>query len=229
MAALLLKIGGYGLLRTAYPLFPDSAVAMSFAVSFIGMLSIIYGAMNALASKDFKRLIAYSSVSHMGFVLLGVASATTEGISGAVYQMTSHGLISAMLFVIAGVIYDRTHDRMIANYSGLASKMPVYTTFVLVGFFAALGLPGLSGFVGEIMVFIGAFQSNLVADWVAFLSVGGLIFGAGYCLWTIQRMFFGAYAVKGEVVMNDVDGREKLMLLPLAILIILLGVLPQLC
>ncbi len=229
LAALLLKIGGYGLLRTAYPLFPDSAVAMSFAVSFIGMLSIIYGAMNALASKDFKRLIAYSSVSHMGFVLLGVASATTEGISGAVYQMTSHGLISAMLFVIAGVIYDRTHDRMIANYSGLASKMPVYTTFVLVGFFAALGLPGLSGFVGEIMVFIGAFQSNLVADWVAFLSVGGLIFGAGYCLWTIQRMFFGAYAVKGEVVMNDVDGREKLMLLPLAILIILLGVLPQLC
>ncbi|MEI9917965.1 MAG: NADH-quinone oxidoreductase subunit M [Bacteroidota bacterium] len=228
LAALLLKIGGYGLLRVAYPLFPDAAVEMSFAVSFLGMLSIVYGAMNALASKDFKRLIAYSSVSHMGFVLLGVASATTEGISGAIYQMTSHGLISAMLFIIAGVIYDRTHNRMIANYSGLASKMPVYTTFVLIGFSAALGLPGLSGFIGEIMVFLGAFHSKLVADWVAFLSVGGLVFGAGYCLWTIQRMFFGQYAVKSEGVMNDLDGREKLMLLPLAIVVILLGVVPQL-
>ena len=227
LAALLLKIGGYGLLRVAYPLFPDAAVALSFAVSFLGMLSILYGAMNALASKDFKRLIAYSSVSHMGFVLLGAASATTEGITGAVYQMTSHGLISAMLFVIAGVIYDRTHDRTIANYSGLASNMPVYTTFVLVGFFAALGLPGLSGFIGEIMVFLGAFNSSLVADWVAFLSVGGLIFGAGYCLWTIQRMFFGTYAVKADVVMNDLDNREKVMLLPLAVMIILFGVVPQ--
>jgi NADH-quinone oxidoreductase subunit M len=228
LAALLLKIGGYGLLRMAYPLFPDAAIAMSTAVAFIGMLSIVYGAMNALASKDFKRLIAYSSVSHMGFVLLGAASATTEGISGAIYQMTSHGLISAMLFVIAGVIYDRTHDRAIANYSGLASKMPVYTTFVLVGFFAALGLPGLSGFIGEIMVFLGAFRSKLVAGWIAFISVSGLIFGAGYCLWTIQRMFFGQYAVKSEVAMTDLDSREKLMLLPLAIFILLLGILPQL-
>ena len=228
LAALLLKVGGYGLLRMAYPLFPDAAIAMSTAVAFIGMLSIVYGAMNALASKDFKRLIAYSSVSHMGFVLLGASSATTEGISGAIYQMTSHGLISAMLFVIAGVIYDRTHDRTIANYSGLASKMPVYTTFVLVGFFAALGLPGLSGFIGEMMVFLGAFSSKLIAGWIAFLSVTGLIFGAGYCLWTIQRMFFGPYAVKPGVVMNDLDKREKLMLLPLAATIILLGVLPQL-
>jgi NADH-quinone oxidoreductase subunit M len=228
LAALLLKIGGYGLLRIAYPLFPDAAVAMSAAVAFLGMLSILYGALNALASKDFKRLIAYSSVSHMGFVLLGVASATTEGISGAIYQMTSHGLISAMLFVIAGVVYDRTHDRTIANYSGLALKMPVYTTFVLVGFFAALGLPGLSGFIGEVMVFLGAFRSPLVAGWIAFLSVGGLIFGAGYCLWTIQRMFFGPFAVKSGVAMSDLDGREKVILLPLAILILLLGILPQL-
>lgn len=227
LAALLLKIGGYGLLRMAYPLFPDVAISMSAVVAFLGMLSILYGAMNALASKDFKRLIAYSSVSHMGFVLLGASSATTEGISGAVYQMTSHGLISAMLFVIAGVIYDRTHDRTIANYSGLASKMPVYTTFVLVAFFAALGLPGLSGFIGEVMVFIGAFHSKLVAGWIAFLSVGGLIFGAGYCLWTIQRMFFGTYAVKADGTMTDLDRREKVMLLPLAVAIILLGILPQ--
>lgn len=227
LAALLLKIGGYGLLRVAYPLFPAEALSMTTFVAFIGMLSIVYGAMNALASKDLKRLIAYSSVSHMGFVLLGVSSATTEGVGGAVFQMISHGLITSMMFIIAGVVSDRAHDRMIANYSGLASKMPVYTTFVLVAFFAALGLPGLSGFIGEVMVFLGAFTSQLIPRWIAVLSAAGLIFGAGYCLWTIQRMFFGKYAVKAEVEMTDLDGREKLMLLPLAIIILILGVFPQ--
>jgi NADH-quinone oxidoreductase subunit M len=132
-----------------------------------------------------------------------------------------------MLFLIAGVLYDRTHDRKIANYSGLASKMPVYTSFVLVGFFATLGLPGLSGFIGEIMVFLGAFKSKLVPGWVAVVSTGGLVFGAGYCLWTIQRMFFGPYAVRAAGEMNDVNAREKLMLLPLAVLIITLGIFPQ--
>jgi NADH-quinone oxidoreductase subunit M len=228
LAALLLKIGGYGLLRMAYPLFPDAAVNMSTLVAFLGMFSIVYGAMNALASKDLKRMIAYSSVSHMGFILLGLASASVEGITGAVFQMTSHGLISAMLFLIAGVLYDRTHDRTIANYSGLASKMPVYTSFVLVGFFATLGLPGLSGFIGEVMVFLGAFKSKLVPGWIAIISTGGLVFGAGYCLWTIQRMFFGQYGVREKGEMTDVNGREKLMLLPLAILIITLGIFPQL-
>ncbi len=228
LAALLLKIGGYGLLRMAYPLFPDAASAMTTLVAFIGMFSIVYGAMNALASKDLKRLIAYSSVSHMGFILLGISSATIEGVTGAMFQMTSHGLISAMLFLIAGVLYDRTHDRTISNYSGLASKMPVYTTFVLVGFFAALGLPGLSGFIGEVMVFLGAFRSEAIPGWIAILSTGGLVFGAGYCLWTIQRMFLGPYAVRQSVEMNDVTLREKLMLLPLAVFILILGVLPQL-
>lgn len=228
LAALLLKIGGYGLLRVAYPIFSDGAFAMSVGVATLGMLSIVYGAMNALASKDFKRLIAYSSVSHMGFILLGVASGTTEGVTGAVFQMTSHGLISAMLFLIAGVIYDRTHDRSISNYSGLASKMPVYTTFVLVAFFATLGLPGLSGFIGEVMVFLGAFSSDSIPVWIAVVSTTGLIFAAGYCLWTIQRMFFGPFAVKGNFTMEDVDTREKLLLMPLSILIIVLGIFPQL-
>jgi NADH-quinone oxidoreductase subunit M len=228
LAALLLKIGGYGLLRVAYPLFPDAASTMTVLVAFIGMFSIVYGAMNALASKDLKRLIAYSSVSHMGFILLGISSATIEGVTGAIFQMTSHGLISSMLFLLAGVLYDRTHDRTIANYSGLASKMPVYTTFVLVGFFATLGLPGLSGFIGEVMVFLGAFRSEVIPAWIAIISTGGLVFGAGYCLWTIQRMFFGPYAVRERGEMTDVTIREKLMLLPLAILIITFGVLPQL-
>ncbi|HZY80817.1 MAG TPA: NADH-quinone oxidoreductase subunit M [Cyclobacteriaceae bacterium] len=228
LAALLLKVGAYGLFRVGYWLFPAEAASMSTLVAFLGMLSIVYGAMNALASKDFKRMIAYSSVSHMGFVLLGLASFTVEGLAGAMFQMTSHGIISAMLFLIAGVLYDRTGDRTIANYSGLASKMPVYTSFVLVGFFAALGLPGLSGFIGEIMVFLGAFRSDYIPGWIAVLSTAGLIFGAGYCLWTIQRMFFGPYAVRSEGLMQDLSMREKIMLLPLAILILLLGIFPQL-
>lgn len=227
LAALLLKIGGYGLLRVAYPIFPEAAFAMSTTVAILGMISIVYGAMNAIASKDLKRLIAYSSVSHMGFILLGLASATTEGITGVIFQMTSHGLISAMLFLIAGVIYDRTHDRMIAHYSGLASKMPVYTTFVLIAFFATLGLPGLSGFIGEVMVFLGAFSSTRFHVWIAVVSVTGLIFGAGYCLWTIQRMFFGQFGVKGDHTLADVNGREKLMFIPLSILVIVLGIFPQ--
>lgn len=228
LAALLLKIGGYGLLRVAYPVFPDAAFSLSWLVSFMGMLTIIYGALNALASKDLKRLIAYSSVSHMGFVLLGAGSGTVEGFTGAVFQMGSHGLISALMFLLAGVLYDRTGDRTIANYSGLASRMPTYTAFVLVGFFAALGLPGLSGFVGEVLVFLGAFKAPFIPVWIPVLAVGGLVLAAGYCLWTIQRMFFGPFAIRiPNVELTDVQSREKFMLTALAALILVLGIVPQ--
>src|SRR5687768_16623411 len=156
LAALLLKIGGYGLARIAYPIFPEAAIYFGWLVGLMGVISILYGGLNAMASKDLKRLIAYSSVSHMGFVLLGLASLTPEGVAGAVYQMFSHGFISAMLFLIAGVLYDRTNDRLINNYSGLTSKMPVFFVFVLIAFFASLGLPGFSGFIAEIMILLGA-------------------------------------------------------------------------
>lgn len=233
LAALLLKFGGYGLLRFAYPIFPDSATHFSWFIAFVGWVSILYGALNALASKDLKRLIAYSSVSHMGFVLLGIASATLEGITGAVYQMVSHGIISAMLFLLAGVLYDRTQNRMIENYSGLASKMKVYTAFILVGFFASLGLPGFAGFMGEVLVFLGAFKSSgvngFIPTWMAVTATLGLLLGAGYYLWTIQRMFYGPYAVKGYVgELQDINQREYLMLLPLAVAALLFGILPQL-
>jgi NADH-quinone oxidoreductase subunit M len=232
LAALLLKIGGYGILRFVYPVFPDGAVYFSDWVAGIGVLSIIYGALNALASKDLKRLIAYSSVSHMGFVLLGIASATTEGIAGAVYQMVSHGIISAMLFLLAGVLYDRTHDRMIENYSGLASQMKHYTAFVLIAFFASLGLPGFSGFIGEVLIFFGAFQSqslnNLVPFWMPVVATLGLLLGAGYSLWTIQRMFFGPFSVRANFAeLTDLTTREYAMLVPLAIAALLFGILPQ--
>lgn len=227
LAALLLKIGGYGLARMAYPIFPDAALHFSTFVAFMGMVSILYGALNALASKDIKRLIAYSSVSHMGFVLLGFASATPEGISGALFQMTSHGFITAALFLVAGVLYDRTHDRSIANYSGLATRMPHYTGVVLVALLAAMGLPGFSGFIGEVMVFFGAFRSTIIPAWIVILSVGGLILGAGYCLWLIQRMFFGPFTQKVAGELHDLTPHEKLLLFPLCVITFLLGVLPQ--
>ncbi len=232
LAALLLKIGGYGLARLAFPVFPDAVVEFSWLIGLMGLLSIIYGALNALASKDLKRLIAYSSVSHMGFVLLGLASGTTEGISGAVYQMVSHGIISAMLFLLAGVLYDRTKDRQIDNYSGLSSKIPAYSAFVLIAFFASMGLPGFSGFIAEILIFLGAFQSQhanqFLPSWMAIAATSGLLLGAAYFLWTIQRMFFGKFSMKNSYTnLLDLDRREYIMLLPLAFLTLFFGIFPQ--
>jgi NADH-quinone oxidoreductase subunit M len=234
LAAILLKIGGYGLLRIAYPIFPDAAMHFSFFVGVMGVISIIYGALNAMASKDLKRLIAYSSVSHMGFVLLGVASLTPEGIAGAVYQMVSHGIISAMLFLIAGVLYDRTHDRMIDHYSGLSIKMQGFTAMVLVAFFASMGLPGFSGFIAEVMVFLGAFRSNslngVLHESLAIVATSGLILAAAYYLWTMQRMFFGPFHLKGGIPTEqiyDLTKREYIVLVPLAVLALFFGIFPQ--
>jgi NADH-quinone oxidoreductase subunit M len=235
LAALLLKVGAYGLLRIVYPIFPAEAVHFSWLVALLGVVSIVYGAFNALGSKDLKRLIAYSSVSHMGFVLLGIASATYEGVAGAVYQMFSHGILSALLFIIAGVLYDRTHDRHIDNYSGLAQRMPVYFSVVLLAFFASLGLPGFSGFIGEIMVLLGAFQSGgvngLLHESFAIVATFGLLIGAGYFLWTLQRMFFGPFHVKSQYAsdnLHDLDRRELSMTIPLVLMSLLFGIFPQL-
>ncbi len=232
LAGVLLKIGAYGLMRTGYLMFPDGAVEFAWLVGLLGVISIIYGALNALASKDLKRLVAYSSVSHMGFVLLGLASNTTEGISGALFQLVSHGVISAALFLIAGVIYDRTHDRMIANYSGLISKMPRYAIFTVLFFFASLGLPGMSGFVAEVLTVLGAFISagvnGLLSRGLALGAVIGLILSAGYYLWTLQRMYFGPfyYRFSDGMELSDLTKREYLLLVPLAVLTLILGIFP---
>ncbi len=235
LAGILLKVGGYGLIRIAYPIFPEGGVYFAWLVGLLGVISIIYGALNALAMKDLKKLIAYSSVSHMGFVLLGIASATSEGVSGAVYQMFSHGLIASMLFLIAGVIYDRTHDRLIDNYSGLAREMPYFTTVVVIAFFASLGLPGFSGFIAELMVFLGAFNSQSINQLLprafALIATLGLLLTAAYYLWTLQRMFFGNFYTrekKWENVLKDIDRREYIMFLPLTVLIIMFGIFPHL-
>lgn len=231
LAGLLLKVGGFGFFRIAYGILPEAAIEYASWVAVIGVVSIIYGGLNALAQNDMKRLVAYSSVAHMGFVLVGLSSLTNEGASGALFHLVSHGLISPALFIIVGVIYDRTKNREIENFSGLASKLPRFTFFVIIFFFAGLGLPGFSGFVGELFVILGAFKTNLFSTWIGILTTIGIAISAAYFLWTIQRVFFGKYFVRSkewETNMIDLTPREWLMLVPIALLVVLLGVYPRL-
>jgi len=232
LAALLLKVGGYGILRIAFGIFPEAALSSATWVAGLGMISILYGALVAMSQRDLKSLIAYSSVSHMGFVLLGLASFQAVGISGAVLQMFNHGVISSALFLLAGVLSDRTHDRTLSNYRGLWMKMPVYSAFVLVAFFASMGLPGLNGFVSEMMVFMGAFGSTegYVSVFAA-ISVIGIVLAAVYYLRTFRQMFMGEFSYLGtgdSGSLQDLDGREKTLLVPLAVLMVLLGIFPSL-
>ncbi|TAF63559.1 MAG: NADH-quinone oxidoreductase subunit M [Cytophagales bacterium] len=230
LAGILLKIGGYGIIRFAYCIFPTEALSFGNLVAGLGVLSILYGAMNALAMTDLKKMIAYSSVSHMGFVLVGIASATQEGVNGALFQMFSHGLLSSMLFLLAGVIYDRTHDRTIAHYSGLFSQMPYYTTFVMIAFFASLGLPGFSGFIGEFFVLLGGFRSIHIQTYWSVWAVIGIVLGAVYFLWTLQKMFFGKFWTKESTtnapLLEDINTREWVLLLFLSVLTLALGIFP---
>lgn len=235
LAGILLKIGGYGLIRVAYPIFPDAGMYFATFVSVVAMITIVYASYVSLAQKELKRLVAYSSVAHMGFVILGIASYTTEGVNGALYQMISHGIISPMLFLAAGVIYDRTGNLGITEYKGIVNKMPVFTAFTTVAFFASLGLPGFGGFIAELFVFLGAFGSSttnlLVPQWVVLVSLSGLIITAAYYLWTLQRMFFGKLWVSDKTwldKLHDLTIREYIMLVPLGILTIVLGLLPAL-
>lgn len=238
LAAVLLKMGGYGIFRIAYPLFPEAAKHYWMLFAIIGVVSILYGALCAMAQTDFKKLVAYSSVSHMGFVVLGAALMTTAGINGALFMMMAHGITSAMMFFVVGVVYDRAHHRDLARFGGLATTMPVYTGFSTVACFSNLGLPGLCGFVGEVMVLIGSFSaaksgsvlmragySSTPIYVLSVLACLGVILTAGYMLWTVQRVFFGPEKPEYKDF-PDVTGREISVLVPLTIMTILLGVLP---
>ena len=223
LAAVLLKMGTYGILRINYSMIPDITFQMSMTMAVLGMINIIYGAFCAMAQKDLKKLVAYSSISHMGYVMLGMASFTSEGMNGAVLQMFNHGIITAMLFLLVGVIYDRAHHREINGFGGLATATPNYAFVTFLAFFGALGLPGLNSFISEVLVLIGAFQKYRV---ITAISATGVIITAAYCLWTLQRMFLGKLDEKYSRL-PDMNMRETISLLPLAVLVVMLGVYPH--
>ncbi len=224
LAGILLKMGTYGLLRISFPMFPDAANYFVVPLAVLALINIVYGALCAMAQKDFKKLIAYSSISHMGVVLLGMSAMNTQGMVGAVFQMFNHGTITAMLFLIVGVIYDRAHTRDLDAFGGLALTMPKYTGVMTVAFFAALGLPGLSGFISEAFSFLGAFQTHRM---ITILSTLGIVLTAAYMLWTLQRVFLGQPNEKWAGL-PDINGRELFALVPLAVIVIALGVYPSL-
>jgi len=223
LAGVLLKMGIYGFLRINFPFFPE--VFQWFSPFLIGLavINIVYGALCALAQTDLKKMIAYSSVSHMGFILLGLGAATEQSLNGAVLQMFNHGTITAMLFLLVGVVYDRAHHRDINGFGGLASVTPVYAALTSVAYMAAIGLPGLSGFISELLILVGSFKVYQVPTIIAGL---GIIFGAGYMLWAYQRVFFGKVNPKYENL-KEINTVELCSIVPLLLIVLYLGIFPN--
>jgi NADH-quinone oxidoreductase subunit M len=233
LAGVLLKMGTYGFLRFCVPVLPEATIAMIPWISLLSIIGIIYGALVVLAQPDIKKLVAYSSVSHLGFCMLGMFACTAEGLSGSVMQMVNHGLTTGALFAIVGMLYERYHTRDIAAYSGMAHKLPVLTFFLVLMTLGSIGLPGLNGFVGEFLVLVGTFKSTFVGSGKAYAIVAatGIILGALYMLYLLQRVFFGPereperHGDHGPV--KDLSQREWGALLPLALFVILIGVYPK--
>lgn len=223
LAAILLKMGGYGFIRVSLPMFPDASVYFAPLVYSLSIVAIIYTSLVALVQEDMKKLIAYSSVAHMGFVTMGLFSMNPQGIQGAMFQMVSHGLVSGALFLCVGVVYDRLHTREIAAYGGLVERMPFYAVVFMIFTMANVGLPGTSGFVGEFLTLIGAFRAN---SWVAFFAASGVILSAAYALWLYRRVVFGTLTKPSLQTMQDLSGREMIILVPLVLLVIYYGVQP---
>lgn len=224
LAAVMLKLGGYSFLRFAMPIAPDAAHYLSGYMIALSLIAILYIALVALVQKDMKKLIAYSSISHMGFVTLGFFLFSQLGLEGAIVQMISHGFISAAMFLCVGVLYDRMHSRQIADYGGVANTMPVFAAFAVLFAMANSGLPGTSGFVGEFMVILASVKYDF---WVAFIAATTLIFGASYTLWMVKRVFYGDVANQKVAALKDLTRREFMLLGVLAVFTIGLGVYPQ--
>ena len=224
LAGVLLKMGGYGFIRFSLPLFPlasDFFAPMVFALSIV---AVIYTSLVALAQEDMKKLIAYSSVAHMGFVTVGIFVVNEQGVTGAIVQMLSHGVVSAALFLCVGVVYDRIHSREIADYGGLVHRMPKYAVVFMVFMLASVGLPGTSGFVGELLVLVGAFRAN---TWIAALIATGLILGAAYMLYLYRRVIFGQLTKENLLTILDLNKREITVFVPLIVITLWMGIYPS--
>ncbi|MBX2976291.1 MAG: NADH-quinone oxidoreductase subunit M [Ignavibacteriaceae bacterium] len=228
LAGVLLKMGTYGLVRFCLPLFPQAAISFAPLFSVLAVVGIIYGALVAMVQKDMKKLVAYSSVSHLGFVVLGIFALTTESMQGAVIQMVNHGLSTGALFLLVGFIYDRTHTREIADYGGIAKIVPIYSTALLIASLSSIGLPGLNGFVGEFFILLGAFQSNVLNNWLyTVFAASGVIFAAVYMLWMYQRVVFGPVKHDRLNSLKDMTASEIAIMVPIFVFIVWIGIYPS--
>ncbi len=228
LAGVLLKMGTYGIVRFCLPLFPSATFTFLPYVAILAVVGIIYGALVSMVQPDLKKLVAYSSVSHLGFVVLGLLALNEEGMQGAIIQMVNHGLSTGALFLLVGMIYERRHTRMISDYGGLARIMPVFATFYMIVMLSSVGLPGLNGFVGEFLILVGAFKSSFLGSpWYAIVAATGVILAAVYLLWSYQRVFFGRVDNPENRSLKDLGAREWAVLVPVVILIVWLGVYPK--
>ncbi|HET6467638.1 MAG TPA: NADH-quinone oxidoreductase subunit M, partial [Geminicoccaceae bacterium] len=225
LAGVLLKVGGYGFLRFSLPMLPEASAYFTPLVFALSAVAIVYTSLVALMQTDMKKLIAYSSVAHMGIVTIGCFTPNALGIQGSIIQMLSHGVVSSALFMVVGVVYDRIHSRDIDRYGGLAASMPVYAVTFMLFMLASVGLPGTSGFVGEIMVIVGVFQIN---SWVAFFAATGMILGAAYMLWLYRRVIFGTITRDDLKLIRDMRPNEIAAFAPLVALVLLMGIYPKL-
>jgi len=223
LAGVLLKLGTYGLLRFAWPLFPHAAARYGPFLAILALIGIVYGAWVAAAQKDMKKLVAYSSVSHLALVVLGIVAGTGAALSGAIFQMVGHGLTTGLLFLLVGVLYERRHTREMADYGGVAARVPVTTALFLIATLGSVGLPGLNGFVGEFLILGGVFQVKIA--WAA-VAATGMILGAIYLLTLVQKVFWGPETVPANRALTDINGWELAGAFPLVALIVLLGVFP---
>ncbi len=224
LAGVLLKMGGYGFLRFSLPMFPDATQELAWLVFGLSIVAIIYTSLVALVQNDMKKLIAYSSVAHMGFVTIGIFVLNVNGIEGAIFTMLSHGIVSGALFLLVGVVYDRLHTKEISRYGGLATNMKVYAVSFVFFSMASIGLPGTSGFVGEFLVLIGAYKAD---SWLAFLAATGVVLGAAYMLYLVWRVIFGVLDKEDVKTMKDLSAREKLIFAPLIAVVLWMGIYPN--
>ncbi|GAB4294104.1 MAG: NADH-quinone oxidoreductase subunit M [Desulfuromonadia bacterium] len=224
LAAILLKMGTYGYVRFAMPLFPDATARFTPLIATLSVIGIIYAALVAMVQEDVKKLVAYSSVAHLGFVMLGVFALTPQGVAGGMLQMLNHGVSTGALFLIVGFIYERRHTRMIVDFGGLAKQMPVFATIFMIVTFSSIGLPGTNGFVGEFLVLVGSYQS---LKWYTVIATTGVIFAAVYMLWMFQRVMFGQLTNPKNKELEDLNGRELAVILPLVVMIFVMGLYPK--